>query len=308
MLNSSGKGVISEIRPDECMPVDQYGVRADVIMTPASTINRMNPSQFFEQFWNRLSTHVVATAKQQNMDWKATYKFFLGFCKDFRKAYAQALDTLLLDTQEKKKQWVQENLEQGYIRLLSAWTKGRDYGYLDAMAKKYGYEPTPVTYKAIDEQTGEIETITTEEPAVIGSKYFMYLGKIPDDAITAVEMSYVNQFEIPIKPKSKRIKEQSLVGITPQKFGEDEVCMLNMSLGDSDVARMMCLHSSAPNVSKMLAAKLLRADRPTQLVALDMTTHDVIDQNRNCLIFTDMMGAIGYDVRSTAAPTAGPKS
>ena len=290
------------------MPVDAYGVRADVIMTPASNVNRMNPSQLFEQFWNRLSLHVVSTAKAKNMDWKSAYKLFLGFCSDFRKNYAVALDTILLDTQDKKKQWVQENLDQGYIRLLSAWTKGRDYGYLDAMAKKYGYEPTPVTYKSTDELTGKTETITSEEPAVIGSKYFMYLGKIPDDAITAVEMSYVNQFEIPIKPKSKRIKEQSLVGITPQKFGEDEVCMLNMSLGDSCVARMMCLHSSAPNVSKMLAAKLLRAERPTQLPALDMTTHDVINQNRNCLIFTDMMGAIGYDVRSTATPTPAPSS
>lgn len=298
-----GKGVVAEIRPDECMPVDKYGVRAEVIMTPASTLNRMNPSQFFEQFWNRISDQVVYNAKKSNMDWKSAYQYFIGFCNDFRPAYAEALDTILLDSDARKKQWVEENMQNGYIRLLSAWTKARPYGYLDKIAKKYGYEPTTVTYKSTDEVTGKTETVTSTEPVLIGSKYFMYLGKIPDDAITAIEMSYVNQFETPIKPKSKRIKEQSLIGITPQKFGEDEVCMLNMSLGDETVARMMCIHGSAPTVAKKLGATLLRSNEPTKLMSLDETTHDIIGQNRNCLIFADMMGAIGYDVRASSKST-----
>lgn len=296
----TGKGVVSEIRPDECMPVDGYGVRADVIMTPPSNINRMNPSQLFEQFWNRMSDHVVANAKASNMNWKSAYKYFIGFCRDFREAYAEALDTILLDTEEKRKQWVAENMERGHIRLLAAWTKGRPFGYLDSIAKKYGYEKTTVTYESVDERTGQRSTIQTKEKMLIGSKYFLYLGKIPDDVITAIEMGYVNQFEIPIKPKSKRIKEQSLVGITPQRFGEDEICMLNMSLGDETVARMMCLHSAAPSVGKIMAEKLLRDGEPTKMLSLDMTTHDVINNNRNCLIFADMMGAIGYDVRASA--------
>ena len=173
--------------------------------------------------------------------------------------------------------------------------------YLDWIAKKYGVEETPVTYKVKDEDTGEIRTIRTRCKAMIGSKYLMYLGKIPDDTITSVEVGHVNQFETPIKPKSKRVKEQSLVGLTPQKFGEDEVCMLNMSLGADVVARLMCLHSAAPSMSKELFTRLLKDGRPTQLKALDISTHDIINQNRNVLIFCDMMGAIGYDVPPPAA-------
>lgn len=319
-----GKGVISEIRPDDMMPVDDNGIRADIVMTPASIINRMNPSQLYEQFWNRVSDQVVRNVVAEKMGWKQAYQYMLGFCRDFRKNYAEALDVYLLDTDDKKKAWVEENIQIGYIRLLAAWTKHhtlRDikgtvsakmykdivdecggnedspYGYLNFIARKYGVEATPVTYKFKDEDTGEIVTVRTKQPALIGSKYLMYLGKIPDDVITSVEVGHVNQFETPIKPKSKRVKEQSLVGLTPQKFGEDEVCMLNMSLGCDVVARMMCLHSAAPSISKELFKTLLTEGRPTQLTALNKTTQEVINENRNVLIFADMMGAIGYDVR-----------
>ena len=293
-----GKGVISEIRPDDMMPVDDNGIRADIIMTPASIVNRMNPSQLFEQFWNRVADQVVKNARDNKMGWRQAYRYFLGFCKDFRANYAKALDEYLLDTDEKKKAWTEEILETGIIRLLAAWTKKKPYGFYVNIAKKYGVEVTPVTYKVRDEDTGELRTIRTKNPAMIGSKYLLYLGKIPDDTITAVEFGHVNQFELPIKQKSKRVKEQSLIGLTPQKFGEDEVCMLNMSLGGPTVARMMCLHSCAPTVSKELFTQLLKDPHPTQLVALDMPTSQIIKQNRNIRIFADMMGAIGYDVRS----------
>ena len=73
-----------------------------------------------------------------------------------------------------------------------------------------------------------------------------------------------------------------------------------MSLGDEPVARMACVHSAAPSVTKELFVKMLTVNHPTQFMALDMSTQDVISQNRNVLIFADMMGAIGYDVHSQA--------
>ena len=59
------KGVVSAIWEDEDMPVDEYGVRADLVMTPASVINRMNPSQMYEQFWNRVALQVIRNCKQR---------------------------------------------------------------------------------------------------------------------------------------------------------------------------------------------------------------------------------------------------
>lgn len=46
------KGVICQIIPDEQMPVDSEGNRADVISDPNATINRANPGRLFEQYYN----------------------------------------------------------------------------------------------------------------------------------------------------------------------------------------------------------------------------------------------------------------
>lgn len=291
-----GKGVISCILPDEYMPVDEEGYRADIIMAPQANVNRMNPSQLMEQFWNRCADQVVRIVKSQNMGWRQAYAYILDFCHEFRPVYAEALDKYLLENDDKKKQWVEQILETGVIRLLAAWTKGRPYSEYIRIAKKYGVKKTPVTYKTKDPATGEVTTTTTKTGALIGSKYLLYLGKIPDDQMVAVEVGHVNQFEIPIKPKSKRIKNQSLIGLTPMKFGEDEVCMLSMSLGTPAAARMMCIHSAAPTVVKELIETLLTDPCPTQLLALPQTTQEIINQNRNVAIFLNMMGATGYDV------------
>jgi len=48
------KGVIGVIRPDEDMPVDEQGVRADICIDPMSVLKRTNDSQFHEQYLGRV--------------------------------------------------------------------------------------------------------------------------------------------------------------------------------------------------------------------------------------------------------------
>ncbi|AOY97675.1 hypothetical protein BKK79_37755 (plasmid) [Cupriavidus sp. USMAA2-4] len=50
-----GKGVIVEIWPDERMPVDANGVRAEAIMDGMATVNRMNFGRLYEHYINAAS-------------------------------------------------------------------------------------------------------------------------------------------------------------------------------------------------------------------------------------------------------------
>lgn len=54
-----GKGVICEIWPDEHMPVDAHGNRAEAIMDDHATVNRMNYSRFYEVFFNSAARDTV---------------------------------------------------------------------------------------------------------------------------------------------------------------------------------------------------------------------------------------------------------
>ena len=57
--NDGAKGVVSEIMEDEDMPVDDLGIRADIVITSESPFNRLNSSQWYQQFFNRASVFVL---------------------------------------------------------------------------------------------------------------------------------------------------------------------------------------------------------------------------------------------------------
>lgn len=59
-----GKAVISEIRPDEEMPIDEYGRRADAIVSANGVIGRANPQQLFEQNINFTSDMILLKMKE----------------------------------------------------------------------------------------------------------------------------------------------------------------------------------------------------------------------------------------------------
>lgn len=275
------------------MPVDDNGFRADIIMTPASVINRMNPSQLYEQFWNRVSAQVVINSA--NMSWKDAWTYIVDYLNDYRPVYAQEVINTH-PTDRDKEMFVQDCRERG-IYLCSGFTKNFTEQLIIDIAKKYGVEETPVTYKVINKKTGQYDTIRTKSNVFIGNKFFMLLGKIPASMIHSVELAYVSQFDTPIKPTSKYVKSQSSMGQTPQRFGEDEICMMNMSLLGDTVARIMCTCSASSDVVKQLATEMLTCERPTALSFLNITTQKAIEKNKNISIFTHLMGAIGYDVR-----------
>ncbi len=54
---SGSKGVVIEVRPDDQMPVDQFGNRADIIMDPSSIPSRMNVARLYEQYFNAMSRY-----------------------------------------------------------------------------------------------------------------------------------------------------------------------------------------------------------------------------------------------------------
>lgn len=54
-----GKGVICEILPDDQMPVDAHGNRADAIMDGGATVSRMNYGRLYEHFFNAASRDLV---------------------------------------------------------------------------------------------------------------------------------------------------------------------------------------------------------------------------------------------------------
>lgn len=59
-----GKAVISNVWPDENMPVNEQGVRADIICSSNGIVGRANPDQIIEQNINYISDEIVKRAQK----------------------------------------------------------------------------------------------------------------------------------------------------------------------------------------------------------------------------------------------------
>ena len=285
--------MVSKVIPLEDMPVDDYGLRADIIISPESVFNRMNPAQQFEQFYNRAASivHQRLVDGELGND-NAAVDYILEFLTDIRPIYGEFIREQLA-TEELRMDFLDEVKDTGIYMVIPPYTNGVGPKHVLFIAEKYDIRETPVSFNTTFAD-GTTETIRTINPVAIGSKYLMLLGKIPLSMMSSVEMGYVNQFGTPAKPHSKNTKSQHIYGLTPIRYGEDEICMLTMCVGADTVARFVGTTANSPEAINMVGKELLTAKKPSALRRIKMSTKAIIKLNVNIGIYTHMLGVAGY--------------
>lgn len=281
------KGVVSDVREDEDMPIDDLGFRADLIVSPESGFNRLTISPFFEQFFNRTSTIIQQRIIQGTIPHDQAYEYVLGYLNDVRPAYANLVRAL---TAQDKDSFIEHVKEKGIYLVISPFLDVDFSDLILMIAEKYNIVKTPVTFT--QHLDGESFKVRTNEPVMIGSKFLFLLGKLPEAQLNVIEAGFVNQFSTPTKPGGK-VKEQCMFGQTPIRLGEDEICLLTMSLGPKTVARLMGINAASPKAQLELQRRLSTDRYPTRLEHIDMTTDEIIRTNNNISLMIHELGAAG---------------
>jgi DNA-directed RNA polymerase beta subunit len=296
---SGDKGVVSDIWDDENMPIDAQGIRADVIISPESVVNRLNPSQLYEQFYNRMCVLMTERIRKNEFgNLNNTYNTVIKFLASIREEYAREIN-LMCNTKEEKQNLIDDIKEDGFYLICPPFCKDINISKCKKLASEFNYVESPVTY-SYRLRDGSLKTITTKYPQCIGSKYMYLLGKIPRKQASALEVSYINQFGLPIKAKSKELKLQHLYTATPLRFGEDEVSMLIMDLPAETVARFLGIRASSKQATDTLIKELLTDKKPSALSHIKMSTDDIINNSIVAKIFNHYMGLGGYDTSITS--------
>jgi hypothetical protein len=297
---SGNKGVISIIWPDEHMPVDEQGIRADMIVSPESVVNRLNPSQLYEQFYNRMGDLMAQRVRNDEFgSMTNTYNTVISFLKDIRQEYAREIDELC-DTPAKKQALIDDIKEDGFYLIIPPFCKDVTLLNCKNLAAKYNYVESPVTY-SYRQQDGTLKTVTTKFDHCIGSIYMYILGKIPQMQASALEISYINQFGLPIKAKSKELKLQHLYTATPLRFGEDEVSMFIMDLPPENIARFLGIRATCTSATEKMNRELLTVKRPSAIKHIKMSTREIVKNSVVSKIFNHYMGVIGFDTSETSS-------
>lgn len=297
------KGVVARIIPDAQMPVDAYGIRADVIACPTGAFNRLNPQQMYEQYIGRVAQAVRKHALSLT-DTVAAYAYVLNFFRMLSPTYASIVESHVTSPTAMEEFMV--DLEQrGIHYVIPPYTKNRLIQLVPKLHAIYGMDATPVEFD-VPKQDGTLQHVRTINPVMIGPKYMVLLCKIPGDDLMAQEASFVNQHRLPVKIHGPT-KDTQAVGRTPVRLGEDETMLLSMSVGPEAVVRLLGVQASSPKAFLQLAHELLTVDKPTQLDHIHgMSLKDIVDTSSNVSILNHALGVVGIGLTPPSLVEATP--
>lgn len=172
---AGNKSIACDVWPDENMPVDENGIRADVVVYGRGMVARINPSQSNEQLIN----HTTATCERMIKDTLASgfSKEAMGVAKDIILNYYSLVCPELYDVMSKANaNAVEEHLEYVYTKgiylLIRADNNTITEESMLRLIQSPFYQPTPVKYT-----TPEGKEFVTNTDVVIGDMQYMVLSK-----------------------------------------------------------------------------------------------------------------------------------
>lgn len=209
-----GKGVISEIRDDELMPVDEDGVRCDAIIASAGVVPRLNFCQKYEHEINFIADKFVRhkLMKEDNHDKRV--KMLCEFCSDINKDYGDKMTKYLKSVSKYEQQrFIREVGEEGLYLQLPPFTDFMTIDNLAFLYDKYDIKPGYVRVRRRYYDEPESDTYVTED-------YVKKLENINDN------------FIFPHDPKSGEIvtlgmddlnkQKKNHVGLSPKQYKENQ--------------------------------------------------------------------------------------
>lgn len=258
-----GKGVVCSIWPDEWMPVDQWGNRAELVMDGDSTMKRMNPGRFYEQFFNAHGLQMQRRLKELKAAKPRTYvaegwDMLLRF---YGLVSAEMVEVLTNPQQYKgtPQRHVDDVIKNGVYWWLPTDRKITLEHAVQNLRREIPLEQSPVTYRGL---SGEF--ITTRRNVIVAPIYFILLEKTGENEWSAVSSTKLQPFGIPAKI-NKHDKYSTPARPMPVRIlGESEIRLMVAACGSQPVAELVEM-SNSPLLHKHIVTNLTRAKKPSRI-------------------------------------------
>lgn len=274
------KGVITDVWPDERMPVDKNGVRAELIGDPTSTIKRMNISRLYLHYFSDACVHVTKLVRDKlktHMLNKEDAKLFVQTCTDDKilEAYDLILGFLEIVSPVQYRYYSEHRNNQEAVRevILQCVTdtfrmlakisdvdeygKPLKYDEIVGRLERTVYKPHLDTI-FVTNSMGEKEE--TSEKIRIAPLYFMLLEKIGDSwlSISSAKTNHFGVLTSMVKADKHRVPWRASPVRT---ISETEGRLYCGYMGTEATAEIMD-QSTNMDTHRMIYERLLVDDKP----------------------------------------------
>ncbi len=323
------KGVICAVVPDDEMPVDDFGIRADLVVDPISPVKRMNEAQPFEssiarvnefvkqatdeerinrvgEFVRRKIASVYKEPKNKNPGKNSTdnalaWKIYTDYLRDVSPYYLESVE-MEVTTPSQIDDHLHELVHQPYgihIHMLPFSKHVRKDDFVTKLYEKWQIPVSPVTFTTYDEQGNKIKA-RTEHPVEIGNKQIFVLSKVP--TIISSGIAITNQNGIPIRPSSHQAKMSSPISTNPIRFvGEDEDRVLALDVAMKAVVRAFTLMSNSPFGTRVMLTTILTSVEPMKIQRMPISDEDLIKTSGPMALMRHVASVTGVHLAFTRA-------
>ena len=286
-----GKGVISQIRPDELMPLLDNGVRVDIIKNQSTCINRENLGQIHEQSLTFIGMRILDYCNLGVLSFSEQAKLVYRFLQMIEPELAEfEKGTCNLDDEYDARNWVNQYKEDGCIVISTPpFTTNVD---IDTIAKIYDEFSWITPYKVtipIEDSNGNIRYVQSRRPLVVGKIYNYRLKQYAKEKFSVTSLAATNIKNLNTKSKANKMHE-SKFSRTPIMFGAMESGNMG-HIGMQYVVMNLMLYSSSPQ-GRRLFEQLLTGDPYNIDIKLDKDS-----KNRNAEIISTIFKAMGLGLR-----------
>lgn len=283
-----GKGVVSQIRPDELMPILDNGERVEVIKNQSTCINRENIGQLHEQSLSFIGMRILDYFHTECLTYSEMAHMWYDFVSMVDKDEADyALSVFDFDDEYESKIFIDSILYDDNAIILST-PPFTTHINIDTIAEIYKKFPWITQYRIkvpMRDSNDNIRYVNTRRRMVISKIYNYRLKQYAEEKFSVTSLSATNLKNLNTRSKANKMYEAKYTK-TPIMFGFMESGDM-VHLGMQYVVMNLMLYSSSPQ-ARRLVEQLLVGDPYDINIKLDPYS-----KNRNAEIINALMKTMG---------------
>ena len=253
---NGGKGVVSNIWPDEMMPVLADGTYADAIINSPTMYGRENPAQCFEVSITHVARELIDYIIDNNLPHEEALKLIVKYVKLIVPAEGESLEHFLDSiSTEDQIYYLESVLQAGVINISSKpMSESFTIDKLNELYKAFPFIGQTDIYVPMKDSNGNIRRVKARRKTVMGKRYTLRLKQFSEEKFSAVSLSSTNLRNENVKSKAAT-NYKSAHSSTCNRLGYQEAGCLSHAGPDYTVSNLM-IHSASPHARRLCEAML----------------------------------------------------
>ena len=269
-----GKGVISQVRPDNMMPKYLKNGKwypVDVLYSMCTCINRLNDGQLFETSLTYIGWNLIEYIKKNVKDYNVAFSLIIQYINIINPDEANKLLSMYKidygngpdymkstknftsdDNQYDRDIFIECILNDGYIYIVTEPISGNMN--IDKIRLLYKTFPFISKYcniaVPIMDSNGNYRIVYSRRKVVIGYKYIFRLKQVVEEKFSAVSLASTNIRNENSKSKLSKTHNTRFAATPVRVYGEMESSTLSSHLGPDIFIEEFALNSSSPEARR----------------------------------------------------------